>query len=156
MEARRIAREELEDVKRRLSDNRLRWNSLATHDVTYTLRHATSGNGPHLECDLVPVRVKIRKDKVASVRYAVTDGSCQADKRADRRTYSRTEITPWDLFKFIEDSLEIPAAGPYCGLIVTYHATLGIPTRIAGGGCPGMLPDDDPWMIEVSDITVAR
>jgi hypothetical protein len=153
MDAPKVGKKNVEEAKRKLSENREKWNRLAAHNLAYTLRRFTTGI-PLPGCNLVPVRVTIRHDKVVSVTYAATEGDCRVGMRVNKTTYSDPIATPRDLFKFVEDS-PVPTGDNRadCGFIVTYDATLGIPTKIAGG-CPWMI--DAAWSIEVSDVVLDR
>jgi hypothetical protein len=53
MEAQGVGKRNVEDAKRRLPENRQKWNSLASHNVVYTLRQYTTGINV-TECDLCP------------------------------------------------------------------------------------------------------
>ena len=153
VEAHRMGRANVEAAKRDLGSNWQRWKSLNVHDLSYTLTQFTTGI-LLTDCDLAPVRVQIRHDKIVAAHYAKADGHCRLGDPIRKKDYSQEIATPEKLFTWIQDA-RLPAVDDRtnCGFKVTFDPRLGIPTDISGG-CPDMA--DSYWHIELSDIEIGR
>lgn len=154
-----VEAQRLEELKGALPAQKAKWRRRDRLSLSYVVRQRTTTLLAPDPCERLPIRVTISKGKLQSAKYDQTLGECRKGDDAPRSVPfgSQRLFTPAEFFDRVTGAeaeiacFRMPSGG-FCNTMrVTFHESLGIPTKIETFS-PGVA--DYYWSLEVFDIEV--